>query len=59
MEKIGIQDLIQLLGMAGIIGSLIFVGLEFRQSRKSPWRVSKWGEQRIDPIVLLRLMKRD
>ena len=32
MRKIDIQDLIQLLGMVGIIGSLIFVGLEMRQS---------------------------
>tara|TARA_B100000989_G_C19447146_1_gene430051 strand:- start:55 stop:285 length:231 start_codon:yes stop_codon:yes gene_type:complete len=34
MRKIDIQDLIQLLGMVGIIGSLIFVGLEMRQSQK-------------------------
>ena len=33
MRKIDIQDLIQLLGMVGIIGSLIFVGLEMRQSQ--------------------------
>ena len=33
MRKIAIEDLIQLLGMVGIIGSLIFVGLEMRQSR--------------------------
>ena len=33
MRKIDIQDLIQLLGMAGIIGSLVFVGLEMRQSQ--------------------------
>ena len=32
MRKINIQDLIQLLGMVGIIGSLIFVGLEMKQS---------------------------
>ena len=31
MKKIDIQDLIQLLGMVGIIGPLIFVGLEMRQ----------------------------
>ena len=33
MRKINIQDLIQLLGMVGIIGSLIFVGLEMKQSQ--------------------------
>ena len=33
MRKIAIEDLIQLLGMVGIIGSLIFVGLEMRQSQ--------------------------
>ena len=33
MRKIEIHDLIQLLGMVGIIGSLIFVGLEMRQSQ--------------------------
>ena len=33
MKKIDMQDLIQLLGMAGIIGSLIFVGLEMKQSQ--------------------------
>ena len=33
MRKIDIQDLIQLLGMLGIIGSLIFVGLEMKQSQ--------------------------
>ena len=34
MRKTDIQDLIQLLGMVGIIGSLIFVGLEMRQSHR-------------------------
>ena len=34
MKKIDVQDLIQLLGMVGIIGSLIFVGLEMRQSQR-------------------------
>ena len=34
MRKINIQDLIQLLGMVGIIGSLIFVGLEMRQAQR-------------------------
>ena len=33
MRKIEMHDLIQLLGMVGIIGSLIFVGLEMRQSQ--------------------------
>ncbi len=33
MRKIDIHDLIQLLGMVGIIGSLIFVGLEMKQSQ--------------------------
>ena len=33
MRNIDIQDLIQLLGMVGIIGSLIFVGLEMKQSQ--------------------------
>ena len=34
MRKIAIGDLIQLLGMIGIIGSLIFVGLEMQQSQR-------------------------
>ena len=34
MKKIDINDLIQLLGMLGIIGSLLFVGLEMRQSQR-------------------------
>ena len=34
MRKVDIQELIQLLGMVGIIGSLIFVGLEMRQSQR-------------------------
>ena len=34
MRKIDIQGLIQLLGMVGIIGSLIFVGLEMRQTQR-------------------------
>ena len=34
MSKIAIEDLIQLLGMVGIIGSLIFVGLEMHQSQR-------------------------
>ena len=34
MRKIPIESLIQLLGMVGIIGSLIFVGLEMRQTQR-------------------------
>ena len=34
MQKIATEDLVQLLGMVGIIGSLIFVGLEMRQSQR-------------------------
>ena len=34
MKKIAIEDLIRLLGMVGIIGSLIFVGLEMGQSQR-------------------------
>ena len=41
MRKIDIQDLIQLLGMVGIIGSLIFVGLEMKQSQ----RIALAGQQ--------------
>tara|TARA_B100000989_G_scaffold206207_1_gene156193 strand:- start:290 stop:487 length:198 start_codon:yes stop_codon:yes gene_type:complete len=41
MRKIDIQVLIQLLGMVGVIGSLIFVGLEMRQSQ----RIAMVGQQ--------------
>ena len=41
MRKIDIQDLIQLLGMVGVIGSLVFVGLEMRQSQ----RIAMVGQQ--------------
>ena len=34
MKNIAINTLIQLLGMLGVIGSLIFVGLEMRQSHR-------------------------
>ena len=34
MKKVDINALIQLLGMVGIIGSLVFVGLEMRQSHR-------------------------
>ena len=34
MKNININPLIQLLGMLGVIGSLIFVGLEMRQSHR-------------------------
>ena len=33
MRKMAIEDLIRLLGMVGIIGSLIFVSLEMQQSQ--------------------------
>ena len=33
MKKVDINSLIQLLGMIGIIGSLLFVGLEMRQAQ--------------------------
>ena len=41
MRKIPIETIIQLLGMVGIIGSLIFVGLEMRQSQ----RIALAGQQ--------------
>ena len=41
MRKIPIESLIQLSGMVGIIGSLIFVGLEMRQSQ----RIALAGQQ--------------
>ena len=41
MRKIDIQELIQLLGMVGSIGSLKFVGLEMRQSQ----RIALAGQQ--------------
>ena len=41
MRKIPIESLIQLLGMVGIIGSLIFVGLEMKQSQ----RIALAGQQ--------------
>ena len=34
MNKIDMNALIQLLGMIGIIGSLIFVGMELRQNQR-------------------------
>ncbi|MEE3011716.1 MAG: hypothetical protein VX350_05245 [Pseudomonadota bacterium] len=49
MRKIDIQDLIQLLGMVGIIGSLIFVGLEMRQSQ----RIALAGQQALRTQVWL------
>lgn len=33
MRKLATEDLIRLLGMVGIVGSLIFLGLEMRQSQ--------------------------
>lgn len=41
MRKIDINDLIQLLGMLGIIGSPIFVGIEMRRSQ----RIAQAGQQ--------------
>ena len=41
MKKIDFNSLIQLLGMIGIIGSLLFVGLEMRQSQ----RIALAGQQ--------------
>ena len=41
MTRISIENLIQLLAMMGIIGSLIFVGLEMRQSQ----RIAVAGQQ--------------
>ena len=41
MTRISIEDLVQLLAMMGIIGSLIFVGLEMRQSQ----RIAMAGQQ--------------
>ncbi|MCH2578821.1 MAG: hypothetical protein MK003_10765 [Pseudomonadales bacterium] len=41
MRKTDINDLIQLLGMLGIIGSLIFVGIEMRRSQ----RIAQAGQQ--------------
>ena len=34
MNKIELNDLLQVLGMVGLIASLIFVGLELRQSQQ-------------------------
>ena len=34
MKKIDTQTLVQLFGMAGVMASLIFVGLEMRQSQR-------------------------
>ena len=41
MKKVDYNTLIQLLGMIGIIGSLLFVGLEMRQSQ----RIALAGQQ--------------
>ena len=43
MKKLATEDLIQLLGMVGIIGSLIFVGLEMSNLKESLWPVNKWN----------------
>ena len=34
MKKVGLDTLVQLLGMLGVIASLAFVGLEMRQSQR-------------------------
>ena len=34
MKKIELNDLLQILGMVGLIASLIFVGLELRQNQQ-------------------------
>lgn len=34
MKKISLDVLIQLIGMLGILGGLVFVGLEMRQSQQ-------------------------
>ena len=49
MKKIDINALIQLLGMVGIIISLIFVGLEMRQSQ----RIALAGQQALRTQFLL------
>ena len=41
MKNVDFNSLIQLLGMIGIIGSLLFVGLEMRQSQ----RIALAGQQ--------------
>ena len=52
MRKIDIQDLIQLLGMVGIIGSLIFVGLEMRQSQM----IAQAGQQQDRTAIFFSLI---
>jgi hypothetical protein len=52
MRKIAIEDLIQLLGMVGIIGSLIFVGLEMRQSQM----IAQAGQQQDRTAIFFGLI---
>tara|TARA_B100001057_G_scaffold68937_1_gene62717 strand:+ start:5548 stop:6015 length:468 start_codon:yes stop_codon:yes gene_type:complete len=52
MRKIDVQDLIQLLGMVGIIGSLIFVGLEMRQSQM----IAQAGQQQDRTAIFFGLI---
>ena len=52
MRTIDIQDLIQLLGMVGIIGSLIFVGLEMRQSQM----IAQAGQQQDRTAIFFGLI---
>ena len=47
MGKIAIEDFIQGLGMVGIIGSLIFVGLEMQQSQRIAVASQQQEEQRL------------
>tara|TARA_B100000989_G_C19423022_1_gene419515 strand:+ start:282 stop:752 length:471 start_codon:yes stop_codon:yes gene_type:complete len=50
MKKIAVEDLIQLFGMVGIIGSLILVGLEMRQSQ----RIAMAGQQMERTALLIQ-----
>ena len=52
MRKIAIEDLIQLLGMVGIIGSLVFVGLEMRQSQM----IAQAGQQQDRTAIFFGLI---
>ena len=52
MRKIDVQDLIQLLGMVGIIGSLLFVGLEMRQSQM----IAQAGQQQDRTAIFFGLI---
>ena len=47
MKKVSIDVWIQLLGMVGIIASLIFVGLEMRQTKDRVAGQQRQGHQQI------------